>query len=135
MASPAPAQQGQPQQPPFGASSATGPTPNKGYEAAVLQRLGPILKMLMELQQMAGASDVGKDVNKAIGMLLKHVPDGSVSPAAEKSTLDRMQMQNTQQNAQMQALRQRMMQGGGGGAQGAPQMPPGQGAAQQMQAA
>lgn len=128
----APAQQGSPQQPPFGASPATGPVPNKGYEAAVLQRLGLVLKQLMEMQSMAGATDVGKDVNKAIGILLKHVPDGSVSPAAEKSNIDRMSMQNTQQNAQMQALRQRMMQGGGGGgAQGAPPMPP----QQQMAAA
>lgn len=113
----------QPQQPPFGSTSATGPTENKGYEAAGLQRLGVTIKALEALIPMLGsASDAGKDVLKALNLLVKHVPSGSVTPAAEKRSLEEAQMRNTQNNQQMQALmQQRKQQSMGGGQQ------PGQG--------
>lgn len=103
----APQGQAKPQQPPFGASPATGPTQNKGYEAAALQRLGVVVKQLEQLLPMAGASsELGKDVLDALRKLTKHVPSGSVTPAAEKGQLERTMMANTQNNQQMQALRQ-----------------------------
>ena len=45
------ATQGQPQQPqaPFGGTSAMGPTPNRGHEAAGMQKLGMTIKMLEQI--------------------------------------------------------------------------------------
>lgn len=102
----------QPQQPPFGVSAATGPTPNKGYEAAAAQRLGIVIKQLEELVPMAGAtSDIGKAVLKALDSLVKFVPAGSVNPAAQKNNIEQLAMKNTQQNQQMQAIKQMQSQG------------------------
>ena len=101
----------------MGSSPATGPTPNKGFEAAGLQRLGVVIKQLEQLIPMLGSgTPPGADVLKALNLLSKHVPAGSVTPAAEKTSIDRMAMQNSQNNQQMQALRQ-------GGQQGGAQMP------------
>ena len=83
---------GQPQQPPFGSTSATGSTPNKGYEAAGLQKLGVVVKQLETLLPEVGAgSDVGKAVLEALNKLVKFVPAGSVTPAAQKNSLESMQ--------------------------------------------
>jgi|SRR6185312_1494246 len=102
---------GQPKAAPFGQSPVTGPTPNKGFEAAALKRMGLVVRQLEELLPLAGAgSDIGKDVLKALNLLVKHVPAGSVTPADEKAQLERMSMANTQNNQQMQALRQQMQQ-------------------------
>lgn len=99
------------QQPPFGSTPATGPTPNRGYEAAGLQRLGLVVKQLEELIPMFGAgSEPGKKVLKALQTLVDLVPSGSVSPAAQKNNIERMAMQNAQANQQMQALQQQRMQ-------------------------
>lgn len=118
MPGPNPTAPGAPQQPPFGQSPVTGPTPNKGFEAAALKRVGLVVKQLTETLQLAGAtSEVGKDILKAINMLVKHVPSGAVTPADERAGLERMQMQNTQ-NSQMQ---QSMKAGAQGGAGGPPQ--------------
>jgi len=109
-------------QPPFGTANATGPTPNKGYEAAGLQRLGSVVKSLEEMVPMFGAaSEHGKEVLKALNILVKLVPAGSTTPASERSNIENMAMKNTQANAQMQALKQRQAQGGGA----QPGMPPG----------
>ena len=126
MAQPVPAAVpgGQPptQQPPFGTANATGPTPNKGFEAAGLQRLGSVVKSLEEMVPMFGAaSEHGKEVLKALNILVKLVPAGSTTPASERSNIENMAMKNTQANAQMQALKQRQAQGGGA----QPGMPPG----------
>lgn len=101
----------------MGASPATGPTPNKGFEAAGLQRLGVVIKQLEQLVPMLGAgSEPGKAVLDALRSLSKHVPTGSVTPASERSNIDRMAMQNSQQNAMMQRMRQQQAQGGQPGA-------------------
>lgn len=101
---------GQPSQAPFGASPVTGPTPNKGFEAAAMQRLGLVIKQLTELLSLAGAgSDVGKDILKMLNIATKHVPPGSVSPAAEKNNIERMSMQNAQQGQQAGQMRQQQM--------------------------
>ncbi len=128
MPTPAPAAPGgQPQQPPFGASQATAATPNKGYEAAGLQKLGVVVKQLEALLPEVGASsDVGKAVLDSLNKLVKFVPAGSVTPAAQKNSIEQQQRQMAQNNQQMQAvqaMRQKMAQGGGQQAQ------PGMGAA------
>lgn len=102
----------------MGVSPATGPTPNKGYEAAGLQQLGSVLKQLEKLVPLLGAtSEPGAAVLKALSSLGKFVPAGSVSPASDSANMQQAQMRATQQNQQMQALKQ---QGGGmgGGAGG-----------------
>ena len=122
-----------PQQPqaPFGASPATGPTPNKGFEAAAAQRLGLVIKQLEELISMSGAtSEVGQAALKMLNIGVKLVPAGSVTPAAQKNQIESMAMKNAQQNQQMQALKQQRMQGAGGAQQpGQPGQQPGQQAA------
>lgn len=102
----------------MGASSATGPTPNKGYEAAAMQRVGVVLTQLAESLPLAGpTTDLGKAISKAIDALAKVVPAGSVSPMAQRNTIDKMQQQNMQQQQTMQQLKP------GGGGSGQQQMP------------
>ena len=110
-----PAVSGPAQQAPFGSSPATGPTPNRGYEAAAVQRLGVALKQIEQILPLAGSgSPLGKDLLKAINILAKHVPEGAVTPAAEQQSVQRM----AQQNQQNQMMQQRMRQPGApGGAQ------------------
>ena len=118
-----PAAAPQQQQAPFGQSPATGPTPNKGFEAAAAQRLGLVVKQLEELLPMAGAgSEIGKAVLEALNKLVKLVPSGSVNPAAAKNNIEQMAMKNQQQNQQMQAIKAQAMKGGqpGGAPGGAP---------------
>jgi hypothetical protein len=109
----------------MGVSPASGPTPNKGYEAAGLQKIGMIVKQLEQLIPLLGASsDAGGAALKALNSLAKFVPAGSVTPAAEKNSAEQMMMQATKNNGQLQALKQ----GGQGGAPGGgapPQMPTG----------
>ena len=110
----------QPQQPPAGVSQATGPTPNKGYEAAAAQRLGLVIKQLEELVSMAGATtEVGQAALKMLNIGVKMVPPGSVTPASAKNNIEQMAMKNAQQNQQMQALKAQ----GAGGQPGAAPMP------------
>lgn len=128
MPVPAPAPPGgQPQQPPFGSTPATGATPNKGYEAAGLQKLGVLVKQMERmLPELGASSDAGKAVLECLNKLVKFVPTGSVTPAAEKNSIEAQQRNMAQNNQQMQALqamRQKMAQGGGQGGQ------PGMGAA------
>ena len=114
-ASPPPPQGGG--QPPFGSSPATGPTPNRGFEAAGMQKLGLIIKQLNEiLPMLAPASDAWKATHDALGKLVKAMPDPS-SPASDKTNIQQMAMKQ----AQNAAMAQKMQAGGGQG--GAPQMP------------
>ena len=111
---------GQSSQAPLGASPVTGPTPNKGFEAAALQRLGLVIKQLTEILPMAGAtSDIGKTILDVLGKLAKHVPSGSNTQASERNAIDQMAMKNAQAAQTNKAL-----QGGGqpGGGQGQPPM-------------
>src|SRR5712671_6294591 len=127
MPIPAPAAPGTPPgqspQPPFGQTSATGATPNKGYEAAGMQTLGVIVKQLEDVLPALGASsEAGQAVLKALSSLVKFVPNGSVTPAAQKNSIEAQQRNMAQNNQQMQALKQRLM--GAGGAPGGGQPPP-----------
>jgi lysophospholipase L1-like esterase len=115
VANPNPAQQ----KPPFGQAAAAQPTPNRGYEAAGLQRLGLVVQQLQELlPQLGSGSDAGQAVLKALTGLSKFVPPGSVTPAAQKQQLERMAQAQQQGNQQMQALAaQRQQQAPQGAAQ------------------
>lgn len=102
-------------QAPFGTSPVTGPTPNQGLEAAALQKAGIISKQLMDILNMTGPhSDLGKAVLKMLDIINKQLPSGSVTPAAERQNLESMAFKNTQDNAQMQALKQQRQQPQGG---------------------
>jgi hypothetical protein len=119
MPTPVPAPPGgQPQQPPFGSTPATASTPNKGYEAAGMQELGVVVKQLEGLLPKVGASsEAGQAVLKALNSLVKFVPQGSVTPAAQKNSIEAQQRNMAQNNQQMQAIqamRQKMAQGQGG---------------------
>jgi hypothetical protein len=110
---PQPAQK--PQQPPMGSSPATGPTANRGYEAAAQQGVGVIIQGLERLLPMVGAaSDMGKDILKALSTLSKHVPAGAVTPAAAKNEMDKAQMGNLQNQQMMQRMRAQQVQPGQG---------------------
>jgi hypothetical protein len=101
----------------MGVSPMTGPTPNQGYKAAGLQQLGSVLKQLEKLVPLFGAtSEEGAAVLKALSALGKFVPPGSVSPASDANNAQQAMMRATQNNAQMQALKQQQ-----GGGQAAPQ--------------
>lgn len=114
---------GQPQQPPFGANPAMGATPNKGFEAAGLQKLGVLVKEMESLIPLLGVgSEPGKAVYEAIGKLMKHVPQGSVSPASQKHTIQDMMMKAQQNGSMQKQLDQSRMQPPGGG--GGPSAPP-----------
>lgn len=98
------------QSPPFGQSPAVGATPNRGFEAQGVQRLGAVIKMLEQLIPMVGAvSEIGKDVMQAITKLSKHIPAGAVTPQAERNTLEAAQIRNMQ-NSQLQQLQSAQQQ-------------------------
>ncbi len=107
VANPNPTQQ----KPPFGQAAAAQPTPNRGYEAAGLQRLGLVVQQMQEiLPQVGSGSEVGQALLKALTALSKFVPPGSVTPAAQKQQLERMAQAQQQGNQQMQALQAQRQQ-------------------------
>ena len=111
-------------QAPFGNSGATQPTPNAGMEAAALQRVGVVIKQVQDIMQMVGAgSEPGKDLLKALNILVKMVPSGNVSNASERNMLEQSLMRNTQNGQQQQMLKQSQAQKPPAG-QPAPQAPP-----------
>ena len=83
------------------------------------------------LPQVGASSEPGQAILKALSSLTKFVPNGSVTPAAQKNSIEAQQRQHAQGNQQMQAIqamRQKMAQGGGG-APGGGQPQPGAAAA------
>lgn len=82
-----------------------------------MQKLGVVVKQLEGLLPELGAtSEAGQAVLKALNSLVKFVPAGSVTPAAQKNSIESQQRNMAQNNQQMQALqamRQKMAQGGG----------------------
>jgi len=108
--------------PPMGSSQATQPTANRGYEAAAQQGLAVLIKGLEQLLPLyVSGSDQGRDVLSALKLLAKHVPPGSVTPAARRNELDKQQVANTQNAALMQRMAAQKQQPGAqpGGAAGA----------------
>lgn len=114
---PAPAAQ-QSQQPPFGATPVSQASPNRGYEAVALQKLGLIGKQLTEILNLVGySSDVGKEVLEMLRKISKLTPSDA-NAAQERRTIEQMAMKNTQQNQQMQAMKQQQATGAAGGQPG-----------------
>lgn len=70
------------------------------------------------LPELGASSEAGKAVLDCLNKLVKFVPAGSVTPAAQKNSIESMQRNAAQNNQQMQAL-QAMRQGGGQGQPGA----------------
>ncbi len=67
---------------------------------------------------LAGAtSEMGMAIMDMIKKGSKFVPQGSVTPAAEKNQIDNMAMKNTQNNQQMQAIMAQKAQGAAPGGQ------------------
>ena len=115
--------QGGPQQAPMGVSSVTGPTPNKGFEAAGIQKLGMAIKLMTDALPLVGAtSEIGSALMDSIKKLSKHVQPGAMNPASERNNIEQMAMRN-QQNSQMQ--QQMKQQAGGGQSPGAGAAKPG----------
>jgi hypothetical protein len=107
------------QQPPMGVSPATGPTPNKGYEAAAMQKVATAIKFLeAALSQVGSTSDIGKVVLESLTKLSKMAPPGSVSQAAQRNELDEAQRKNMQ--AQQMQKQLNAPPGAGGQPGGAP---------------
>lgn len=68
--------------------------------------MGLVVKQLESMLPLFGAnSDAGQDILDSIKRLAKHVPPGSVSPAAENNTMQSMMMKQ-QQMAPMMAAQQ-----------------------------
>lgn len=59
------------------------------------------------------ASEHGQNVLKALNILVKMVPAGSLTPAAQKNNIEQMAMRNVRDQAQLQQLQQQRMQQGG----------------------
>lgn len=109
-------------QAPFGNSSATQPTPNNGMEAAALQKVGVLIKMTQDVMQLVGAgSETGKELLKALNILVKLSPSGNVSNASERNMLENSLMRNTQNGQQQQMLKAQAQK-----PPGAPGQPPAQ---------
>lgn len=78
-----------------------------------MQRLGIVLKQMTEALPLLGAnSEPGQVLMKCIQQISKFVPAGSVTPAGEKNNIEAMAMRNTQNNAQMQAMKPQGAAGG-----------------------
>jgi len=108
----------------MGVSSVSGPAPNKGYEAAVIQRMGGMINQMQEMIPMVGAtSELGLILMDTLKKFAKHVPPGAASPASEKNDLQRRMMQNAQNSQMVNQMR---------GGMGQQQPPQGQGGPPQM---
>lgn len=119
----------------MGASSATGPTPNAGYEAGGMQILGVVMKQLTNALPMLGASsEAGQMVLDFLKKVGKLVPAGSVSPAAEQNVMQAAMIKQAQQAQMMQSMRAQQAQVAQGGGQGAPPAPAGPPGAQRIAA-
>jgi hypothetical protein len=102
-------------QPPMGVSPATGPTPNKGYEAAAVQKVGTVIKQLEEALPLVGSgTDIGKAILECLNKLGKFAPPGAVSPQAQNNQLQQAQMKNMQNQQMAQTLNKGAGAPGGG---------------------
>ena len=131
QAQPQPPSGAQPGQPPFGSSPATGPTQNKGQEAAAAKILAVATDGLMLAAQLVGpTSDAGRGILEAIQKIAKLVPPGSVTPQDKMKVMQQLTMAAQKGAQQMSQMRP----GGAPPQPGAPQPGQPQAAPQQMPA-
>ena len=117
----APAQPGAKPAAPFGQTSAMAPTPNKGAEAAAMQKLAMGVKLIGDAFAAAGAtSELGQKILEVLPKLSKMVPLGASTPASERNTMQDVAMKNAQQNQAMQQFRQQQAVAQQGGSQKPP---------------
>jgi hypothetical protein len=89
-----------------------------------MQRVGVLVKQMTEILPQVGAtSDLGQALMKSITALAKHVPPGSTSNAAEKNSIEKMAIQNQQNGAMQQQLKQPPGQPGAAPPPSMPQAP------------
>lgn len=106
QAQPQPPSGAQPGQPPFGSSPATGPTQNKGQEAAAVKILAVATDGLMLAAQMVGpTSESGRGILEAIQKLAKLVPPGSVTPQDKMKVMQQLAMAAQKGAQQMSSMR------------------------------
>lgn len=116
--------QGGPQQAPMGSSSITGPTPNRGFEAAGMQKLGMAIKLMTDALSLIGAtSEVGHQIMDSIKKLSKHVQPGTMNPASERNNIEQMAMRNQQNSQLQQQMKQQQMSAGAAPGAASPPMP------------
>jgi hypothetical protein len=86
-----------------------------------MQKLGVVVKQLESLLPELGAtSEAGQAVLKALNSLVKYVPAGSVTPAAQKNSIEAQQRNMAQNNQQMQAIQAMKQKAAGAGGQPQP---------------
>ena len=96
----------QPQQQEGAASPASQPSPNRGFAAAGLARIGLALNILEQSLPMVGSgTDAGRDMLKAMGLLSKHIPPGSVSPGVQQTAMQGALLKQRQMQPAIAALR------------------------------
>lgn len=89
-----------------GAGGATMPTPNRGMQAAAMAQLTQAIRIMEKALPMVGVeTEMGKDVMKALTQLSKHIPAGSGSPGVENQALQKMMMEQKQEQPMQQLLR------------------------------
>ena len=95
-----------PGQPPFGASPATPPTPNAGFQAAGKAKLALSVRIIESaLSELGVGTDEGRDALKALQTLSKHVAPGSVPPGVEMAMLNGLIQKVRQGQAQVAQMR------------------------------
>ncbi len=73
-----------------------------------MQKLGVIVKQMeAALPELGAGSEAGQALLKALSALVKFVPAGSVTPAAQKNSIEAQQRAMAERNQQMMALKQR----------------------------
>lgn len=89
-------------------------------DAVAVQGIGAAVTLLQNLLSKVGAqSEPGQAILKALTVLTKAVPAGTVTPASQNTVLGQAMMQNTQNGAMQQQMRMRaLQQGAPGGAPG-----------------
>ena len=70
------------------------------------------------IPEVGASSDIGKVVLECLNKLVKFVPAGSHTPAAQKNNIEAQMRQAAQNNQQMQAVQQMRQGAPGGGAPG-----------------
>ncbi len=60
---------------------------------------------------LGAATEPGRDLLKALTLLSKHIPAGTVSPAAQQNTMQSMMLKQAQMGPQIAAMRAAAAQG------------------------
>ena len=82
------------------------PTPNRGMQASAMAQLTWVIRILEKALPMVGVeTELGKDVMKALTTLSKHLPAGSGSPGVEQQAMQKMMMEQKQEQPMLQLLR------------------------------